>query len=57
MVNTKAVSALQGGVALFWRGSNFFEVEEVVKHGPNVIAVQVVTADDRFYIMGCYFPQ
>ena len=27
-----------------------------VKHGPNVIAVQVVTAEDLFYILGCYIP-
>ena len=27
-----------------------------MKHGPNIIAVQVVTALDRFYIMGCHIP-
>lgn len=27
-----------------------------MKHGPNVITVQVVTAADRSYIVGCYTP-
>ena len=57
VIAMEVVSASQGGVALFWRESNFLEVEEVVKHDPNIITVQVVTAVDQFYIVGCYPPQ
>ena len=48
-VATEVVSALQGGVALFWRECIFFKVEEVVKNGPIIITVQVVMAADQYH--------
>ena len=56
VIATDANSVSQGGVALFWRESDDFEVEEVIKHGPNVISFHLVTGADRFYIVGCYIP-
>ena len=43
-------------VALFWRELDDSEVEEVRKHGPNVISFQLLTGADQFYIVGCYIP-
>ena len=45
---TNANSVSQGGVTLFWRETDLFEVEKVVKHGPNVITFQLVTGWDQF---------
>ena len=56
VVATDAASKSQGGVALCWREIEAFEVEETTKFGPNVIAFQLVTGEDRFYVVGVYIP-
>jgi hypothetical protein len=53
---THALSAWQGGISLFWKASDLYEVEEVELHGPNVLSFQVVSGATRYYIMGCYIP-
>ena len=52
VIATDATSISEGGVALFWRDNDLFEVEEVEKHGTNVITFQLVTGQDRFFIVG-----
>ena len=56
VVATNAVSKSQGGVALCWRSSESYEVEETRECGPNVITFELVTGEDRFYVVGCYIP-
>ena len=56
VIATDANSVFCGGVAFFWRDNNLFEVEEVTKHGPNVITFWLVTGRDQFSIMGSYIP-
>ena len=43
VIATEAFSAYQGGVALCWRKSANFEVEETQTWGPNVMTCQLVT--------------
>jgi exonuclease III len=43
VIATNAMSKQRGGVALCYRKSDHFEVEETVKHGPNVMAFQLET--------------
>ena len=54
VIATDAPSVRQGGLAFFWRESKLYEVEEVHKHGRNVIAAQVFNGASRFYIIGAY---
>jgi hypothetical protein len=51
---THVLSAWQGGISLFWRASDLYEVEEVELHGPNVLSFQLVSGATRYYIVGCY---
>jgi hypothetical protein len=53
---THAPSAWQGGICLFWRANDLYEVEEVELCGPNVLSFQLVLGATRYYIMGCYIP-
>ena len=53
---SNAPSARQGGVALCWRGSKLFEIEETQIWGPNVVAFRLLTGKHRLYVMGCYIP-
>mmetsp|Transcript_4235 Transcript_4235/g.9583 ORF Transcript_4235/g.9583 Transcript_4235/m.9583 type:complete len:273 (+) Transcript_4235:12554-13372(+) len=53
---TKVTSVRQGGVALFWRESELFEVMEMQTFGSNVMCFQIVTESDRFFIVGSYIP-
>ena len=53
---TDAVNAHQGGVAICWRKSADFEVEETRAWGPNVMTSQLVTGRNRFYVVGGYIP-
>jgi hypothetical protein len=46
----------QGGIALFWRGNNSYEVEEMQNRGPNIIPLHLMIGNVRFYIIGCYIP-
>ncbi len=51
---THAASAWQGGISLFWRASDLYEVEEVEFHGPNMLSFQLMLGATRYYIVGCY---
>jgi hypothetical protein len=51
---THALSAGQGGISLFWRASDLYEVEEVELHGPNVLSFQLVLGATRYFIVRCY---
>jgi hypothetical protein len=52
--STHASSKWQGGISLFWRTSERYEIKEVELHGPNVLSFQLVSGATRWYIMGCY---
>ena len=54
VVVTDSPSRHRGGVALFYRTSAQFAVEEVREYGPNVLSFEVVTGRRRWYIIGCY---
>ena len=56
VIATNAMSKQRGGVALCYRKSDHFEVEETVKHGPNVMAFQLETGRRRYYVVGAYLP-
>jgi hypothetical protein len=53
---THAPSAWQGGISLFWRASDLYEVEEVEMQGPNVLSFLLVPGDTRYYTVGCHIP-
>jgi hypothetical protein len=52
--STHAPSKWQGGISLFWRTSETYEIKEVELHGPNVLSFQLMSGTTRWYIMGCY---
>jgi hypothetical protein len=54
--STHVLSKWQGGISLFWRTSETYEIEEVELSGPNVLLFQLVSGAMRWYIMGCYIP-
>jgi len=54
--STHAPSKWQGGISLFWRASESYEIEEVELRGPNVLSFQLVSGAARWYIVGCYIP-
>ncbi|KAL7524110.1 hypothetical protein ACHAXR_000447, partial [Thalassiosira sp. AJA248-18] len=56
IVASDAPSAHQGGVALCWRDSDAYEVEETKIWSPNVIAFRLITEAANFYVVGCYIP-
>ena len=56
VVATKALSPHQGGVAIFFRESNYWQVESVKKYGPNVISCHLVTGRRRIPVVGAYIP-
>jgi hypothetical protein len=53
---THAPSAWQGGISLFSRASDLYEVKEVEMRGPNVLSFLLVSGATQYYIMGCYVP-
>jgi hypothetical protein len=53
---SKAISASQGGIALFWRENELYEVEEVARRGPNVLTFELVTGQMRYFVVGAYIP-
>ena len=53
---SSAVSARQGGIALFWRNNDLYEIEESKIRGPNVLSFELVTGNTRFYVVGAYLP-
>ena len=44
----------RGGVAVFFRPSLRYAVEDVQQFGPNVVGLHLATGDRRWYIVGCY---
>ena len=54
--STHVLSKWQGGISLFWRASEMYEVEEVEIRGPNVLTFQLVLGATRWYVIGCYIP-
>ncbi len=54
--STHVLSKWQGGISLFWRASEMYEVKEVRICGPNVLTFQLVLGATRWYIIGCYIP-
>jgi hypothetical protein len=51
-----ATSVQQGGIALFWRGNNSYEVEEMQIWGVNAISLHLMMGAVQFYVVGCYIP-
>jgi hypothetical protein len=49
-----ATSVRQGGIALFWRGNNSYEVEEMQIWGANNISLHLMMSAAQFYVVGCY---
>ncbi|KAL7523611.1 hypothetical protein ACHAXR_001156, partial [Thalassiosira sp. AJA248-18] len=56
IVASDAPSAHQGGVALCWRESDAYEIEETKIWSPNVLAFRLITGNANFYVVGCYIP-
>ena len=57
MISSKATSPQQGGVALLWEeGHQDFEVEAVTIASPNLLTFQLVTGEERYFVMGAYIP-
>ena len=55
IIASEAESAQKGGIALAWRENHeVFEVEATRVVHANVITLQLVTGDDRYYVVGCY---
>jgi hypothetical protein len=44
----------QGGISLFWRTSETYEIKEVELCGPGMLLFQLVLGATRWYILGCY---
>ena len=53
---TNTVSHNQGVVALSFRNSSYWQVEESVFHGPNIISAMLVSGNKKFGIVGAYAP-
>ena len=53
---TNAMSHHQGGVALVYKESPYWQVQSSVLHGPNVISAVIVSGNSRFGIVGAYIP-
>ena len=53
---SKAMSDRQGCVALVWRESRHYEVEEARIESANVLTFRVVSGELKFYVVGCYIP-
>ena len=57
MIASKAASPHQGGVALLWeKDHRDFEVEAVQVRTPNLLTFQLVTGEERYFVMGAYIP-
>ena len=53
---TNAVSHHQGGIALVYRDSPYFQVESSQRHGPNVMSAVIVSGNLRYGVVGVYVP-
>jgi hypothetical protein len=56
VLTSTATLSSSGGIALFWRGNNLYEVKEMQIWGPNVISLHLMMGSIQFYIVGCYIP-
>jgi hypothetical protein len=45
----------QGGIALFWRGNNLYEVEETKIWGTNIISLHLMMGAVQFLLLGVIF--
>jgi exonuclease III len=53
---TKAKNPFQGGVALVYRQSSYWQIESERVHGSNVISFELVTGHRRTLVIGAYIP-
>ena len=57
VIASKAASPHHGGIALLWENKHRdFEVEAVKVCTPNLLTFQLVTGEERYYVMGVYIP-
>jgi hypothetical protein len=57
VISLKATIPQQGGVALLWEeGHKDFEVKAVTIVSPNLLTFQLVTGEERYFVMGAYIP-
>ncbi len=57
MISLKATSPQQGGVTLLWEeGHQDFEVEAVAIASLNLLTFQLVTGEERYFVMGAHIP-
>jgi hypothetical protein len=57
VILSKATSPQQGRVALMWEeGHQDFEVEAVTIASPNLLMFQLVTGEERYFVMSAYIP-
>ena len=55
VILSKVASPQQGGVTLLWEeGHQDFEVEAVTISSPNLLTFQLVTGEERYFVMGVY---
>jgi len=53
---TSAESHRQGGIALAYRDSDYWQVESIQRHGPNVMSCILVTGNRCHPLVGAYIP-
>ena len=53
---SKALLPWQGGIALFWRGNNSYEIKETQIWGSNIISLHLIVGSTQFFVVGCYIP-
>jgi hypothetical protein len=53
---TQTTHTNQGGIALIFNNSFYFQIESQEKHGPNVISCILVTGTQRYPITGAFIP-
>jgi hypothetical protein len=53
---TQTTHTNQGGIALIFTNSFYFQIESQQKHGPNVISFILVTGKRRYPMIGAYIP-
>ncbi len=57
VIASKAASPHQGGIALLWENEHpDFEMEAVKVCTPNLLTFQLVTGEERYFVMGVYIP-
>ena len=58
VISSKVASPHQGGVALIWKESEDqgFLVEAAHIISPNILTFQLITGDERFFVIGAYIP-